>query len=439
MADELLPTCPRYRGICRNPIFIIGSPRSGTTALALSLAQHSQLWTSDESDILFHLFGNQQAEKAFKEATETTANRWLKTQQVDRKEFLAFLGLGLNALFTSRSQGKRWVDQTPLYTEMADVLADLFPGAFFIHLLRDGRRVVNSMSAFLKSAAVQARDIKSDFIGSWSTDFKEACKTWRSYVENAMTFCARQPTRCLTVRNERLLQEPEEGFNAILQFVGCPYEAGPATFFKTHRINSSFQKNSVEPLSLHQFPNPWNCWSPEQKTVFLKEAGPTMVKYGLATEEEFGGQVGNLKQGRATHEESWDPEGVGYEEIVARIRRIVTAKLPVDCTVAVVSKGDPELLKLDGRKALHVPQNEYGDYAGYNPGNGAEAVGHLEMARGKGADYLLLPCTSFWWLDHYPEFRKHLESCYPEVWTDKSCKIYLLSPKSGRTKRGQTP
>ena len=128
MIDELLATCPRYRGVCSNPIFIIGSPRSGTTALARSLAQHSQLWTSEESDILFHLFGNQQAEKAFKEATDTTANRWLKTQQVDKKEFLAFLGLGLNALFTSRSQGKRWVDHTPIYAVIGDVLADLFPG-----------------------------------------------------------------------------------------------------------------------------------------------------------------------------------------------------------------------------------------------------------------------------------------------------------------------
>ncbi len=41
--------------ICPEPIFIIGSPRSGTSILAWSLAQHSELWTEAESDIFFYM------------------------------------------------------------------------------------------------------------------------------------------------------------------------------------------------------------------------------------------------------------------------------------------------------------------------------------------------------------------------------------------------
>src|SRR5207253_4877727 len=98
--------------ICSHPIFIIGSPRSGTTILAWSLAQHNQLWTSDESQILWDLFGDGRLDKNYQRAGRADGS-WLRKQRIEKAEFLCFLGLGLNALYTSRSQGKRWIDQTP--------------------------------------------------------------------------------------------------------------------------------------------------------------------------------------------------------------------------------------------------------------------------------------------------------------------------------------
>src|SRR5258708_38213495 len=97
--------------ICPNPVFIIGSPRSGTSVLAWSLAEHSQLWTSGESHILSYLYGSGQVDQALRKAMDIP-NNWFQEEGVQRSELLASLGLGLNALFTSRSQNKRWVDQT---------------------------------------------------------------------------------------------------------------------------------------------------------------------------------------------------------------------------------------------------------------------------------------------------------------------------------------
>src|SRR5205085_1170358 len=101
-----------------------------------------------------------------------------------------------------------------------------------------------------------------------------------------------------------------------------------------------------------------------------------------------------------------------YEQLIARIRDAVAASIPAGATVAVVSKGDPKLLELAGRRAWHLPQTPHGVYAGHHPANGAEAVAQLEALRAKGAEFLLLPATSFWWLDHYAEFRRHLEAKY---------------------------
>src|SRR5438105_2696188 len=126
--------------VCEAPVFIIGSPRSGTSILAWSLAQHSQLWTSTESDVFWHLLAERHAERAYETAAARPDSQdWLRRNDVVEEEFLAHVGLGLNALCASRSEGRRWIDQTPRNTLIAPTLALVFPDALFVHILRDGR------------------------------------------------------------------------------------------------------------------------------------------------------------------------------------------------------------------------------------------------------------------------------------------------------------
>jgi hypothetical protein len=119
---------------------------------------------------------------------------------------------------------------------------------------------------------------------------------------------------------------------------------------------------------------------------------------------------------------------VYYWRLVGRIRETVRAALPPDATVAVVSKGDEELLKLEeSRRGWHFPQNEEGVYAGYYPADSAEAIAHLEELRAKGAQFLLLPVTALWWLEEYEGFGRHLDSRYRRVQADEACIIYGLA------------
>jgi hypothetical protein len=115
-----------------------------------------------------------------------------------------------------------------------------------------------------------------------------------------------------------------------------------------------------------------------------------------------------------------------YPRLVRQIREVAKAVLPPEATVAVVSKGDEELLELgDSRRGWHFPQNENGVYAGYYPADSAEAIFHLEKLRSKGADFLLLPETAFWWLERYRDFEQHLDARYRRIWSEK-CIIYQL-------------
>ncbi len=115
-----------------------------------------------------------------------------------------------------------------------------------------------------------------------------------------------------------------------------------------------------------------------------------------------------------------------YRELVERIHMIARSAVPPDATVLVVSKGDDQLLDLECGEAWHFPASPDGSYIGYHPPDADWAVEQLELARARGADYLLLPASSFWWMEHYPGFAQHVSRRYPEIVEDESCTIYAL-------------
>jgi hypothetical protein len=115
-----------------------------------------------------------------------------------------------------------------------------------------------------------------------------------------------------------------------------------------------------------------------------------------------------------------------YQQLVKRIRERVRVVVPPAATVMVVSRGDEELIRFDARHGWHFPRSLDGRYAGYHPADSSAAISHLEYLRRQGAGYLVLPSPSFWWLEHYEDFHKHLESRYRRVVSDEDCVIYEL-------------
>jgi GT2 family glycosyltransferase len=280
----------RIPATCPDPVFIIGAPRSGTSILAWSLAQHSELWTDAESDIFYYLLKDGHLEHAFEISVARADGSWLRNHGVDLEGFLVHLGLGLNALLTGTSHGRRWVDQTPANTLVADRLAEMFPGGRFVHILRDGRRVVHSMvnfrHAFGDPETVE-RMKSAGRLPPWASDFGDACRTWARFAGIASDFCRRHPERAFTVTNERLITDPDHAMREVLEFLGVRQEPSPARFLRTNRINSSFAASGRSSEGPSALAEPWQEWLPEQRRVFLEAAGETMVACGLATEVEF--------------------------------------------------------------------------------------------------------------------------------------------------------
>jgi GT2 family glycosyltransferase len=120
-------------------------------------------------------------------------------------------------------------------------------------------------------------------------------------------------------------------------------------------------------------------------------------------------------------------ERLSYLELKERIRAVVDAIAPPGATIAVVSRGDDDLLELGDRRAWHFPQEDDGTYAGRHPADSDEAISLLERLRDRGADYLLIPEEEAWWLEHYGAFGRHLTARYQLLTrAGASCRIFHL-------------
>jgi 2-methylisocitrate lyase-like PEP mutase family enzyme len=116
---------------------------------------------------------------------------------------------------------------------------------------------------------------------------------------------------------------------------------------------------------------------------------------------------------------------LGYRSLVERVRAAVEETVSGDADVLVVSRGDRALVALGARPAGHFPQDPEGRYVGHHPRDSDEAIAELERLREAGADYLVLPSTAYWWLDHYRGFADHLHDRYPAADRD-ACTIFEL-------------
>lgn len=247
-----------------NGVFVVGCPRSGTSALAWALAEHPAFVAGPESNFLWNLFGHGGPQRAWEHA-RSIEDGWLALNGVSLDEFCVAVGSGLEHLFASRSGGKRWVESSPENVLIASDLALVFPGARFVHLVRDGRAVVASM-------------LNSGFGEPWSQDFDEACRTWAFYVAEGLRAQRELGDRMLTVVHQFLVEWPVPTCAGLLRFLGEPDHPGPASFLRTNRINSSYDARSREDMKRPKSPQrlrqrPWLAWPPEWHARFEKIAG----------------------------------------------------------------------------------------------------------------------------------------------------------------------
>lgn len=129
-------------------VFIVGCPRSGTTWFQLLLAQHKNVATTQET----HLFDG------YLSRLVETWNHWRPSPDgvgmgsiLSDDEFHSLCAEFARKVFdkiaAANPAATTVVEKTPTHIRYGELILDLFPDAYFLHLVRDPRSVVSSLCA----------------------------------------------------------------------------------------------------------------------------------------------------------------------------------------------------------------------------------------------------------------------------------------------------
>lgn len=174
----------------------------------------------------------------------------------------------------AEQQGKpRWGDKTTVHVLYMNEIRSLFPEAKFIHLVRDGRDVAES----LFRVAIGKKS-------AWANAHR-----WVGYLEAAEAFQRRVPPGVfLEIRYENLVRQPEEELRRVFAFLGvdaaAPAErAVPETRLKQHYLERAVHHGELSaPISDQKIGTFKTGLAPRDVEAFEAVAGDTLTRYGYA-------------------------------------------------------------------------------------------------------------------------------------------------------------
>lgn len=252
------------------PIFIGGTGRSGTTALARLIGYHPRLfvlkWETQfivakdgvidlvkkkyNADAL-ERFGKQLKGPWFRrtlnagkpneysaglcddlDATEVDVALNLLRQRVEEgaamvapfevaREFI-------DQMFfppTLRNKAVRWGEKTPRSLLYADYLYRIYPSMRFIHIIRDGRDVVSSMLEHGFWPIAPSREFPSTLPFRGDMTFEKAVAYWKETLALGRSIASRVPSgNYYEIKLETLAENGESSLRSLMDFIGEPYD-----------------------------------------------------------------------------------------------------------------------------------------------------------------------------------------------------------------------
>jgi hypothetical protein len=243
--------------VCREPVFVVGSGRSGTTMLQMVLNAHPKiaimgevhyfdqirqlaalqpsLATSADLDRLFTLLDRVDAVQYLPDAAALFA-RVRARMEADGRRTLDRFYVTLLAEYGRAEGAERTGEKTPENVRYLDEIIRLLPGAKIIHIVRDPRDVVASLVRM-----------------PWtSNDVIVNALKWKCDVLYARDFARAHPGSYLEVRYENLTEGPEAELRRICAFLGEEYAPQMLDFYRTskHRIkNEPWKEGTLRPIN----------------------------------------------------------------------------------------------------------------------------------------------------------------------------------------------
>jgi hypothetical protein len=237
------------------PVFVVGSPRSGTSILTWCLGQHPNIFPVPESNWMGNFAVN--VAMAYQVGAGRGDRSILSAMDIREDELFAAFGQSINDLilshcknlerkrqsggplaglkgrwFEGRSAASdpktRWVDGTPEYSLFICGLRKLFPDARFVHIFRDVGAVVRSMLNFHRIAGTKLVANEEKAYKYWLRTVRACIKAEQAYGRGVV----------YRIRYADLIDNPESAMRSLLDFLEEPYSAKCLEPL-AERINSS--------------------------------------------------------------------------------------------------------------------------------------------------------------------------------------------------------
>jgi hypothetical protein len=167
-----------------------------------------------------------------------------------------------------RRDGKQWwADKTPPNIDHVALLAEVFPGARFVELVRDGRDVALSMMTM-----------------PWGDNNAWTCGLrWASCIREGERHRAERPDEMLLVRYEDLVTQPREQLERVSAFLGMVYDDDMLAVEKTDTSKLQHQdwfSNLWQGINTSAMDKWRTKMSEHDQRVFLAAAGDELALHG---------------------------------------------------------------------------------------------------------------------------------------------------------------
>ncbi len=266
-----------------NPVFpqFVGCGRSGTTLLRNIFDSHSALAMTHESHFigpLARVRSRYESEAGFDSdafvadlfGDANFVRQGLEVEAVraalDRARPKSYAGAvrAVFAAYAERDGKKLYGDKTPGSVTQIELLAELFPEAKFVHIIRDGRAVALS---YLERP-------------EWGPEtMAEAANHWKNRVRRGrVAGQAIGADRYMEVRYEDVVADPETVARTVCDFLGLDFEDG---MLRYHEKSEEFIASTKDPEAFKNLSRPitggLRAWedeiSPGDRKLFEAIAG----------------------------------------------------------------------------------------------------------------------------------------------------------------------
>ena len=267
-----------------DPVFILGMNGSGTTMLLDCLNNHPKLYGfRGETRIIPYFiskiphYGDLDNNKNFFKLWNDFRNVPILVScndgippplPADWRNYERSLGAVVNTVFeyfASLDGKRRWCEKTPMHALHITALANVFPQAKFIHIIRDGR------------------DCAASFHRRWGYSVMRTICRWKEVISTARAQGEQLPERYMELHYEDLTEQPEAWMRQVCEFLNIEFD-GKVLYLSRNQEHSGSEHQRITANS-----GKWRTYYSERMLINLDSiAGKQLHDLGYPTDNPTG-------------------------------------------------------------------------------------------------------------------------------------------------------